>query len=79
MYFPGGDRRCRFLFLCTGNSARSQIAEALARHLSHGTLDAVSAGSRPKALHPNAVRVLAERGIAIASGRSARSSPNIPT
>jgi protein-tyrosine-phosphatase len=55
------------LFLCTGNSARSQIAEALARHLSGGAVDAVSAGSHPKPLHPNAVRVLAERGIDIAN------------
>ena len=51
------------LFLCTGNSARSQIAEALCEHLSGGAVTAVSAGSRPKALHPNAVRVMHERGI----------------
>lgn len=55
------------LFLCTGNSARSQIAEALATHLSAGTINATSAGSHPKQLHPNAVRVLADRGIDIAS------------
>jgi protein-tyrosine-phosphatase len=53
------------LFLCTGNSARSQIAEAIAIHRSHGQLGAESAGSHPKTLHPNAVRVLAERGIDI--------------
>jgi len=64
-------RAIRVLFLCTGNSARSQIAEALARHLSHGAADAVSAGSHPKPLHPNAVRVLAERGIDI-TGASAK-------
>lgn len=61
----------RVLFLCTGNSARSQIAEALLEERSHGTVDARSAGSHPKALHPNAVRVLAERGIDI-SGRSTK-------
>lgn len=58
-------RRTRVLFLCTGNSARSQIAEALIELLSGGVVEAVSAGSNPKPLHPNAVRVLAERGIDI--------------
>jgi protein-tyrosine-phosphatase len=60
--------RPRLLFLCTGNSARSQIAEALVEHRSAGTVVARSAGSHPKALHPNAVRVMAERGVDI-SGR----------
>lgn len=50
----------KVLFLCTGNSARSQMAEALARALSGGAIEAVSAGSQPKALHPNAVRVMRE-------------------
>ena len=58
------------LFLCTGNSARSQIAEALAVERSGGAVRAASAGSHPKPLHPNAVRVLAERGIDIAGRRS---------
>ena len=53
------------LFLCTGNSARSQIAEALIEHRSQAAIDARSAGSHPKPLHPNAVRVMAERGIDI--------------
>jgi len=56
-------RRPRVLFLCTGNSARSQIAEALLRELSGGSVDAFSAGSKPKAVHPNAVAVLRARGI----------------
>jgi protein-tyrosine-phosphatase len=64
--------RPRLLFLCTGNSARSQIAEALVEHRSAGTVEARSAGSRPKPLHPNAVRVMAERGIDIA-GRPTKS------
>lgn len=57
--------RPRVLFLCTGNRARSQIAEALVEHRSAGTVEARSAGSHPKPLHPNAVRVMAERGIDI--------------
>ena len=64
--------RSRVLFLCTGNSARSQIAEALVEHRSAGTVEARSAGSRPKPLHPNAVRVMAERGLDI-SGRPTKS------
>ena len=59
-------RRPRLLFLCTGNSARSQMAEALAAQRSEGAVEARSAGSHPKALHPDAVRVMAERGIDIA-------------
>lgn len=60
-------KRPRVLFLCTGNSARSQIAEALLQHRSAHTVVARSAGSHPKPLHPNAVRVMAERGIDIAA------------
>jgi len=62
--------RARVLFLCTGNSARSQMAEALAEHLSDGAVRAASAGSHPKPLHPNAVRVMRERGIDLAGNRS---------
>ena len=68
----GRRRRVRVLFLCTGNSARSQIAEALAEQLGGGRVQARSAGSHPKPLHPYAVRVLAERGIDIAGRRSKR-------
>jgi ArsR family transcriptional regulator, arsenate/arsenite/antimonite-responsive transcriptional repressor / arsenate reductase (thioredoxin) len=50
----------RVLFLCTGNSARSQMAEALARARSGGSVEAFSAGSHPKALHPDAVRAMRE-------------------
>ena len=60
----------RVLFLCTGNSARSQIAEALAEQLSDGAVSAASAGSHPKPLHPNAVRVMHARGIDLAGRRS---------
>jgi protein-tyrosine-phosphatase/DNA-binding transcriptional ArsR family regulator len=67
---PAVTRRApRVLFLCTGNSARSQIAAALLEERSSHTVEVRSAGSHPKVLHPNAVRVLADRGIDIA-GRS---------
>jgi protein-tyrosine-phosphatase/DNA-binding transcriptional ArsR family regulator len=63
--------RARVLFLCTGNSARSQMAEALARARSGGLVEAHSAGSHPKALHPNAVRAMRdEHGIDLAGHRS---------
>jgi protein-tyrosine-phosphatase/DNA-binding transcriptional ArsR family regulator len=60
----------RVLFLCTGNSARSQMAEALAVSLSGGAVRAWSAGSRPKPLHRLAVEVLRAQGIDIAGRRS---------
>ena len=70
---PGGRSDlapARVLFVCTGNSARSQIAEALAEQLSAGAVRAASAGSHPKPLHPNAVRVMRARGIDLAGRRS---------
>ncbi len=63
-------RRPRVLFLCTGNSARSQIAEALLESMSEGRVTAASAGSHPKPLHPNAVRVMRDRGIDISGNRT---------
>jgi ArsR family transcriptional regulator, arsenate/arsenite/antimonite-responsive transcriptional repressor / arsenate reductase (thioredoxin) len=66
----GGSAVARVLFLCTGNSARSQIAEALCEQLSDGAVSAVSAGSHPKPLHPNAVRVMRTRGLDISGRRS---------
>lgn len=66
-----GTTPARVLFLCTGNSARSQIAEAFAQHLGGAVVQACSAGSSPKPLHPAAVAVMGEYGIDIA-GRSAK-------
>src|SRR6476469_8489010 len=61
----------RVLFLCTGNAARSQMAEGLAREYHGDTIDAVSAGSRPAGwVHPMAIRALEEIGIDIRNARS---------
>jgi protein-tyrosine-phosphatase/DNA-binding transcriptional ArsR family regulator len=65
-----GTRSPRVLFLCTGNSARSQIAEALMEQVSGGAIGAASAGSDPRPLHRNAVRVLKKRGIDISGNRT---------
>jgi protein-tyrosine-phosphatase len=63
-------RRARVLFLCTGNSARSQIAERLAQELGGGAIAAFSAGSHPKPLHPEALRVMRARGLDLDGHRS---------
>ncbi len=60
----------RVLFLCTGNSARSQMAEAILASLGGARVEVVSAGSHPKALHPTAVRVMQERGLDISGRRT---------
>ena len=60
----------RVLFLCTHNSARSQIAEALLRQLSSGEVESFSAGSEASRVHPLAIRVLQEAGVASAGQRS---------
>jgi arsenate reductase len=60
----------KVLFLCTGNSARSQMAEGLARDLSKGILEVSSAGLNPKGIHPMAIEVMDEMGINIRSQTS---------
>jgi arsenate reductase len=60
----------RVLFLCTGNSARSQMAEGLLRQMAGDRFEVFSAGTRPVGLNPNAVAVMAEIGIDIARNRS---------
>jgi protein-tyrosine-phosphatase len=64
-------RPVRVLFLCTGNSARSQMAEVLLQHLGGGAVEAFSAGSRPKPLDTDTVRIMRERGIDMA-GRGSK-------
>lgn len=66
----GEHTRTRVLFLCTGNSARSQMAEALLRHLSGDRYEALSAGVTPRGLHPLAVEVMRELGVDISAQRS---------
>ena len=60
----------RVLFLCTGNSTRSQLAQAILEQMAGGAVTAASAGSHPKPLHPNAVRVMREDGVDISRRRS---------
>jgi arsenate reductase len=61
----------RVLFLCTGNAARSQMAEALARAFHGDVIDVVSAGSRPAGwVHPLAIRAMAELGVDINDAKS---------
>jgi arsenate reductase len=60
----------KILFLCTGNSCRSQMAEGWARALKHGGVEPFSAGIETHGLNPNAVKVMAEAGIDISRQRS---------
>lgn len=55
--------RVKILFLCTGNSCRSQIAEGWTRHLKGDLIEAYSAGVEPHGMDPRAVRVMAEVGV----------------
>lgn len=61
--------RARVLFVCTGNGSRSQIAEALLRTEAGDAVDVASAGSHPKPIHRNTIKVLAERGIDISAAQ----------
>ena len=64
--------RPRVVFLCTGNSCRSQMAEGFARALVGDRIDAFSAGTDPHGLNPLAVRVMREAGVDIAHHVSKR-------
>lgn len=62
--------RLKILFLCTGNSCRSQMAEALTGKLKADKIEAFSAGVSPKAIDPLAVRAMSEIGIDISNNKS---------
>ena len=62
--------KLRILFLCTGNSCRSQMAECWARQLKGDVVEAYSAGIETHGLNPVAVRVMAEAGVDISGQRS---------
>ena len=64
-----GKEPVSILFACTGNSSRSQLAEAFARHLA-GDLDVVSAGSDPKPIHPHAIRIADDYGLDLQGAQS---------
>lgn len=66
---PKPERALNVLFLCTGNSCRSQMAEGWTRHLRGDLLVPYSAGVKPGRLDPNAVRVMAEVGVDIGGHR----------
>ena len=60
----------KVLFLCTGNSCRSQMAEGLLRHLGQAAVEVASAGTAPARVHPDAIRIMNEVGIDISAQRS---------
>lgn len=63
-------KKMKVLFLCTGNSCRSQMAEGWARHLWPGKIEAYSAGLKPHGLDPLAVEAMREAGLDISGQRS---------
>jgi arsenate reductase len=67
---PMAQERPRVLFLCTHNSARSQMAEGILRALAFDLVEVASAGTQPSGVHPLAIQILAERGIDISGQRS---------
>jgi len=66
----GTRQKLKVLFLCTGNSCRSQMAEGWARHLKGDVIEAYSAGIETHGLNPHAVKVMAEAGVDISGHRS---------
>lgn len=60
----------KILILCTGNSARSQMAEGLLKHITENKYEIDSAGTKPSIVRPEAIEALAEIGIDISNNRS---------
>ena len=60
---PTTNQKLKVLFLCTGNSCRSQMAEGWARHLKSEVIEPYSAGIEKHGMNPHAVRVMAEAGV----------------
>ena len=69
--------KTRILFLCTGNSCRSQIAEGWARHLGGEHIEALSAGIEAHGKNPRAIRVMDEAGVDISAQESTRVTPQM--
>jgi|SRR6056297_459207 len=65
-----GEKKLKILFLCTGNSCRSQMAEGFTRHLRGDLIEAWSAGIAPKGVDPRAVKVMSEDGVDISEHTS---------
>jgi arsenate reductase (thioredoxin) len=66
----GDENKAKILILCTGNSARSQMAEGLLRHDAGNSYEVSSAGTHPSRVRPEAITVMKELGIDISSHRS---------
>ena len=73
----GAKDRIKVLFLCTGNSCRSQIAEGWARHLKGDVIEPYSAGIHPIGVNPRAIKVMAEAGVDI-SGQTSKHIDELP-
>jgi arsenate reductase (thioredoxin) len=69
---PKNHAKVKILFLCTGNSCRSQMAEGWARHLKGDVIEPYSAGINARGLNRNAIKVMAEAGVDISGQRSKR-------
>ena len=68
----------KVLFVCVGNSCRSQMAEGWARELSEGQVEAISAGTKPRGLDPRAIKVMEEVDVDI-SGQQSTNITDVPT
>ena len=69
--------KAKLLFVCTGNSARSQMAEAFARRYGGAIFDVYSAGLEPSRVNPRALAVMAEKGISL-DGQWSKGLDDVP-